>query len=101
VAVLTVNMLAPVACSDSQLTSETVNPFRHSVRLLGRGAGSPQGLCLHRTKQHKKGGHISMPGTGFKPMVQMFERSKVIRALDGATTGAGFCLKFFTLLCYK
>jgi len=31
--------LGPLTCSNSELTSETMNPFRHLVGPLGRGIG--------------------------------------------------------------
>jgi hypothetical protein len=35
-------------------TSEIMNLFRHMVGLLGRVISPSQGLCLHRTTQHRK-----------------------------------------------
>jgi hypothetical protein len=39
----TFHLLYPLACSYSELTSETMNPCRYLVGLLGRGIGPSQG----------------------------------------------------------
>jgi len=58
----TFHRLGPLACSDLELTSETMNPFRHFGRTPWLG-----GLVLCKsstyTGQHntEKHGHISMP----------------------------------------
>jgi len=44
----------PLTCSDSELTSESTNPFRHLVGLPGWGIGLLLGLYPHRTAQHRK-----------------------------------------------
>jgi hypothetical protein len=41
-----------LACSISELTPETVNPFRHLLGLPGRGIGPSRGLSLHWAAQH-------------------------------------------------
>jgi hypothetical protein len=41
----------PQTCSDSELTSETMNFKDILVGLLGRGIGASQGHNLHRTAQ--------------------------------------------------
>jgi hypothetical protein len=45
--------LGPVAYSNSELTSETMNPIRHFVGLLEWEISPSQGLYIHRTMQHK------------------------------------------------
>jgi len=47
------------------------------------------GGSARRTGQHntEKRGHISMPRSGFEPIIPVFERWKTVRALDSATTG--------------
>jgi len=47
-----------VVYSDLELVSETMNPFRHFVTLLGWEIGPLQSLCLHRTAQHRKNPNI-------------------------------------------
>jgi hypothetical protein len=37
-----------------RITSEIINLFRHLAGLLGRRINPTQGLCLHRTAQHRK-----------------------------------------------
>jgi len=44
----------PLACSDSELTSETANNFRHFDSNPWRGIGPSQRLYLHRTAQRRK-----------------------------------------------
>jgi hypothetical protein len=43
-----------MSCSDSELASETINPFRYFGTLLGWGIGPSQGLYLYRGAQHRK-----------------------------------------------
>jgi len=52
--VVTLHGLGPLASFDSELTSESMNPFRHLVGLLWWGISPSQGLYPHRTAQHKK-----------------------------------------------
>jgi hypothetical protein len=57
--------------------------FTQSVRLLGRGISPLQGRYLHRTTQtQRKHTQISMPWVGFEPMILVFERAKIFRALE-------------------
>jgi len=49
--------LGHLAYSDSDLTSEILNPFRHYGGLLRRRIGLPPGLYLHRAAQYRKCGH--------------------------------------------
>jgi len=43
----------------------------------------------------KKRGHTSMPRAGFEPTIPVLERSKTVRALDGAATGTGYSERNF------
>jgi hypothetical protein len=62
-----------------------------SVCLLGREISPSQGRYLHRG-QHKqnKRTETSMPQVGFEPTIPVFERAKIIHALDRAATVLGF-----------
>jgi len=53
------------------------------VGLLGRGISPTQGLYPH-TGQHntEKRRHTSMPRAGFEPATPVFERPKIVRALQ-------------------
>jgi hypothetical protein len=44
----------PLVCSNTGLTSESMNPFRYFGRTSLAGIGQSQGLYLHRTAQHRK-----------------------------------------------
>jgi hypothetical protein len=70
----------PQACSNSELTFETMNPFRHFVRLLGRRIGPSQSFHVQITTR------LSIPWTVFEPTMPVFESSKTIRTLDSADT---------------
>jgi hypothetical protein len=87
----TLRVLSPQACSYSELTSETVNPFRRLIELLGWGISPSQGLCIHRKTQHRKDQthvHLSSRIRTHDPSV------RAVRALDLAATEAGlFILK--------
>jgi hypothetical protein len=53
---------------------ETV--FRQFVGLLGRGVGPSQGLCLHRTAQHRKTRTESVPWVGLEPTIPVSKRPR-------------------------
>jgi hypothetical protein len=61
--------------------------FSQSVVLLGRGISPSQGLYLH-IGQHKqnKSTQTSMPQVWFEPTIPIFERAKIVHALDRAAT---------------
>jgi hypothetical protein len=61
-----------------------------SVGLLGRGMSPSQGRYL-RIEQHKhrKNTQTSMPRVGFELMIQVFERTKTVHALERAATEIG------------
>jgi hypothetical protein len=61
--------LSPLICSVFVLTSETVNPCRCLIGLLGRGIGPPQGLYLHTTIQHKRNTGIIHSSIGLRTHV--------------------------------
>jgi hypothetical protein len=64
--------------------------YRQLVGLVGRGISPPQGCYLHRTTQtQNKSRQTSMPRVGFEPTIPVFERTKIIHALDRATTVIG------------
>jgi len=44
--------LGPVTCSESELTSGTVNPFSYFGRTPQTGISPSQVLCLHGTARH-------------------------------------------------
>jgi hypothetical protein len=51
---------------------------------------SSQDHCLHEIAQkQKKYGHTSMLVVGFEPIIPVFERAKIVYALDHATTVIG------------
>jgi len=52
--IYTFHRLDPVVFSDPELTSETMNPFRHFGRTPWMGIGPSYEVCLHSTAQHKK-----------------------------------------------
>jgi hypothetical protein len=59
--------------------------------------GSLHGGSVHRKastyigqRNTENRGHASLPPAGFEPTIPVFERSKTMRALDFAATGAGF-----------
>jgi hypothetical protein len=68
--------------------------FTQLVGLLGRGISPSQGRYLH-TAQHStaqtqnKSTHTSMPRVGFEFMISVFERAKIVHALDLAATVVG------------
>jgi len=67
-----------------------MNLFGHLIGLLARGISPTQGLLyLHRTTQHRKRVHTSMPRAGFETAIPVFERSKTVCALDRAAIGTG------------
>jgi transketolase N-terminal domain/subunit len=70
--------LGPLACSKTELTSETMNI---STGLLGLGIGPLQGICLHRTAQHKKTRTYSHVSSGIQT------QDPSIRAVQDPTRG--------------
>jgi hypothetical protein len=65
--------------------------YAQKVGLLGRGI-SPvaRPLPAHRTTQtQKKRIQTSVPPVGFEHTIQLFERAKIVHALDGAATVIG------------
>jgi len=81
--------LGPLACSDSELTSELRILLNVLVGLLVRGIGPSQDLSWHRTAQYRKNEHTAMPRTEFEPAVPLLKRSKIIHTLYRAATGTG------------
>jgi len=65
------------------LIYENKNPFLDIlVGLLGQGVGPSQNVT-------EKRGHTSIPPVGFESTDPVFERSKIVRALDRTTIGNG------------
>jgi hypothetical protein len=82
--------LCPSAALDSELTFETVNPFRHTGRTPWTGDRPIEKLLRTQDRiTQKKRGHISMPWARFENTIQEFERSKFVSALDVAVIGTG------------
>jgi hypothetical protein len=80
--------LGPLACSDSELTSENANYW-----LLGRGSANRK-ASNYNMGQHSKGkiGQTSMPRTGYEPTIpvlKLSECSKTICTLDRVANGIG------------
>jgi len=76
--------LCPLACSESELTSETTNAFRYFVRTTWKGGQSIARSLPTRdsTRQTYR--------SGFEPTVLVFQQYKTIRALESAATGTGY-----------
>jgi hypothetical protein len=65
--------------------------LRQSVGHLGRGISPSQGRYLCRTTQtQNKRKHTSVPWVGFEPTIPVFERAKIVHALDRAATVIGY-----------
>jgi hypothetical protein len=66
-----VSRTRPLMSRDLELSSETMNPFRHIDRTGVRSIAKP----LTYTGQHntQKRGHISMPRAGFEPVIPVLE----------------------------
>jgi len=66
----------PVACFDSELTSESMNPFEHDGRTpLVWGQPIQRLLPTQDSKtqkKKKKRGHTFMPRAGFEPTIPVF-----------------------------
>jgi hypothetical protein len=73
--------LGPLDCSNSELISESWNPFRHLVEFLGPGITPTQGLYLHRTAHTERRGHRSMPRVVSKTRSQCFRSPKPYTSL--------------------
>jgi hypothetical protein len=71
--------LGPLACTNSEFTSENMNLLDISVGLLGQVICPSRGFSTH-TGQHntEKCGHTSMPRAGFEPTIPVFEWYKTI-----------------------
>jgi hypothetical protein len=64
--------------------------YTQSVGLLGRGISPSQGRYLRRTTQaQNKRTQASMPLVGFEPTIPVFERGKMVHALDRTATAIG------------
>jgi hypothetical protein len=79
----TFHRLGPLACSDSELTSETVNPFRHSLDV---GSVHYKASIQNSTTQKDADIYIYMPLAGLEHTISVSERLKTVRALDRAAT---------------
>jgi len=66
--------LDPLASCDSEITSETMNPF--TTFLVGESAHRKDSTYIgqHNTETH---GHASMPRAGFESTISVFEQSEV------------------------
>jgi hypothetical protein len=89
-----------MTCSKSELTSGTINPFRHFGTTPWMGDRPiARLLYIHRRAQHKKIiDNPSMLRAEFESTIVVFERSKVLSDLDGAATGIGFNCLYGTLI---
>jgi hypothetical protein len=83
--------LGPFTCSKSELTSETLIPFRHFAT-----APWTEGSALYKASTYireyngtEKRKHTSTPTAGLEATIPVFERSKITRALDRMATGPG------------
>jgi len=85
----TFNGLSFLTCPDSELTSETMKPFRHFHRTLWTGNRPTARPLPTQDSTTQKNRDMSMPRAGFEPMIPVVERSKTIPTLDGAATGTG------------
>jgi hypothetical protein len=72
--------------------------YTQSVRLLGRGISSPQGLYLniryHRQNKHTQ---TSAPRVEFEPTISAFGRVKTNHASDRAATAIGNKISYIEL----
>jgi hypothetical protein len=74
----------PLACSDTGLTSGSMSLFLLSwYDSLDEGSANRKVSTYTGKRRHK-----SMPRAGLEPTTPVFERSKAIRVLDRAATGA-------------
>jgi hypothetical protein len=85
-----VRSLSPLACSDSELTSERMNTLDVSVGPNGRRVGPSQ----DSTTQYR--GHTFMPRAGFEPTSLVIERSKIIYATGICVNNEGISKIFRT-----
>jgi len=72
-----------------------------SVELTGRGSANCKVSTYIGEHNTENSGHTSMPRAGFKPMILVFERSKIIHALDRAASGAGLNVFLDTMTNFK
>jgi len=63
-----IHALGPLACSDSELTYETMNPFRHTGRTLWMG---DRPSARHPPTQERRR-YTSMTQAGFEPTIPVF-----------------------------
>jgi hypothetical protein len=83
----------PLAYSDPELTSGTMNYFRHFCRTPSTG-DRPIARPLRKQDSTEKRGHTSMALAGFEPTIPMVQQFKTTRALDRAAIGIGsYCFK--------
>jgi len=82
--------LGPLVCFESELTSGTMNPFRHIGWTPSTG-DQPiiRPLLTQDSTSHKKRRHQSVHRAGSEYTIPVFGRSITIRALDRAATGTG------------
>lgn len=74
----------PLACSETELTSEIMNLFRHFGRTT----------WMKDRPIAEKRGRISMSRVGFELTILMFKRSKTILVLDHAAPWTSWNLDF-------
>jgi hypothetical protein len=77
--------LGPLYCSNSEWTSETMNPFRYFGRTPWTGDGPLQDLYLHRTAQHRKmraNMHASIGIRTHDPSVRTVQDHRHLRPYD-------------------
>jgi len=76
-----------VACSNPELTYETMIPFRYYSRTPWIG-DRPIARSL-RAEVSTTQENSDIRGVGFEPMIPVLERPKTIRTLDRAANGTG------------
>jgi hypothetical protein len=72
----------------SELTSETVNPFRHFGRTTWTGDRPIASTYIGHHNTEKRG-YTTMPPAAFEPMIRAFERFQTILVPDRAATETG------------
>jgi hypothetical protein len=82
--------LGPLVCSNSELTSETMNSFRHFGRTPWAGGSVYHKACTYTAQLNtEQRGHRSITRAGFEPTTAVLLLSKTTRALDCSATGIG------------
>jgi len=96
--------LGPLACSNSELTSVTLDPFRHLWGLLWRVIGSLPGIYLHRRTQHRETStylHASSGIRTYDTSVQTVPKHKHLRPRGHLDRRRVVSVWTFTRLLYQ